>query len=1285
MFLQHYFNFNFCCLTIGADNIVGDATNDTINGLLTDGAANQATFQTWDSIDGGAGTNTLNVQTNGSSTIAATLANIQNMSVQQGVAGTPTLNLNGLTSLTNLNLEGLGNPAAGATGFTVNNLGSLPAIGLTATAANSTININASALTGASELTVTVDGVNRPAAGNTALTISRTGTGSLETLNINSTGATSNLGTVALGTATAAIGTTAININAQSNLTIEAITDIGATARTIDASDSTANVTISNAASSGLTAGAGLLGTTGLLTNSTVTGGAGVDVYAITGGTVNNITLGAGNDRVNAISLTNTDTITGGDGTDAIRTTSALAVAYGAVATDTITGVETLQISDQLAGALVTSNLSNEIVQVDLLAGSGTQTITMGAGTATINVGRSDTTAGFDDVIVAPAKVSPGISGDLRGNLTVAATGTATTDVLNLNNVLFNQTTGLGADLSGGGARNLTINGYETVNFNTGLAGAATGMGTITLNGDSGANTSLVVTGNQTLNTGIISATTIDASALVGSTSAAVGVQGLVMGAPANLGLTSITGSAYADTLVGDTSSSIAGGAGSDDITGGANADTLLGQDGNDSIAGAGGNDSIDGGAGNDIVTEVAANITVSDTIKGGEGTDRLVINNFGAALSATNLSGISQFEVLQVAQTNGTGIVSQSMSDFANNTGFTEIRATSGTTAGDRLGFTNVSADTNVLGLVGTAGSILFDRLVDTSTDSLTVNSRSAAGAAITLTGLTADDEETITFNTLLTNADGTTNNIVTNVGALAAADLKTLKVTGGGAFTATLGSSAALATIDLTGSSGNINIDANSSLANMTVTNGTGAMTITAGGGNDSITGADLDDSLSGGVGADTLVGNGGNDVLVGGRGADSIVGGSGDNTYSAVGTDGQLDGGATASVGQVINLGASSLTETAIFRATGGLTISSALAGIASNTAAYLGAAGTISTNLDSLSQIQSVIGSAGTDYIVGSSGINSIDGGLGADTIVGGAAADSLTGAGGADTFVYNAAVGTSSDSNVTTQDTISDLTVGTDFVRLVLTNTNNFEVATDVFGPTALYQADTNGNGVLTDVSDVVVTATGWGANDGNARALTVLNATGTAGNDTISGGANADTISGGDGADLITGAAGADSLTGGAGADTFVIGSTADTRAAGFALTDTTGTNLDIITDFVGNGAAAGDTVQLSTAANVFGAALQFTGATLAAVTTVTLNNQADFAFNNAAFNIASSASTARIVDVTLTGTGLAANGVTRVLVLVDETGANTITTSDTIINMTGITGALNAQDFTFA
>lgn len=196
----------------------------------------------------------------------------------------------------------------------------------------------------------------------------------------------------------------------------------------------------------------------------------------------------------------------------------------------------------------------------------------------------------------------------------------------------------------------------------------------------------------------------------------------------------------------------------------------------------------------------------------------------------------------------------------------------------------------------------------------------------------------------------------------------------------------------------------------------------------------------------------------------------------------------------------------------------------------------------------------------------------------------------------------------------------------------------------------------------------------------------VIDATAATGVINAAGSDFGDIIRGGTGNDFLNGNGGADKLTGGAGNDIIRVDSRAETQGAAFVVGNTSFTNIDHITDFAGNGAAAGDSFQLSGVANVFGAVLDFDVTTTATVTAVTVATAADFTTLAAAIQAASAGvasvtgigGNARIYDVTVSAGNLAG----RVLVLNDETAL--IAATDTFINITGVVGALNAQDFTF-
>ena len=137
------------------------------------------------------------------------------------------------------------------------------------------------------------------------------------------------------------------------------------------------------------------------------------------------------------------------------------------------------------------------------------------------------------------------------------------------------------------------------------------------------------------MTTGAITAEVINASGL---TAAATGTTFLMNAAA--VGVSTITGSPGADTLVGDAKSTIDGGAGNDNITGGLGNDTLNGGDGKDTITTGAGNDTVDGGAGDDTIT-VAGNLTTADKIAGGDGTDTLSVTN--ASITAIQGQTISE------------------------------------------------------------------------------------------------------------------------------------------------------------------------------------------------------------------------------------------------------------------------------------------------------------------------------------------------------------------------------------------------------------------------------------------------------------------------------------------------------------------------------------------------------------------------------------------------------------------------------------------------------------------
>lgn len=343
--------------------------------------------------------------------------------------------------------------------------------------------------------------------------------------------------------------------------------------------------------------------------------------------------------------------------------------------------------------------------------------------------------------------------------------------------------------------------------------------------------------------------------------------------------------------------------------------------------------------------------------------------------------------------------------------------------------------------------------------------------------------------------------------------------------------------------------------------------ALYIDAGDGNDTVIGSAFDDDIYGSDGNDSISAGSGNDTITGGAGVDILTGVEGNNqfVYTAQAdlfatstttalTDSITGGTAT----DQIVLGGENLTWNITSTNSWGSRISgveqiivgganTSSVSVVLNNDAYEAGLRVVDLTADTDLAGTNVIsvaeesGSLNGFVLTGSVGADSISGGAGKDTIKGGAGSDSLTGGSGADTFVYNAVVGRSSDSNSSIKDSITNIE-STDFICLYLTEVNNFEVSTDVFGYdrgglNSYYIATTNGNNADTGaVGAINISATGLN-DDSVARSVTILNAVGTSNNDTISGGANNDTITGG---------AGKDTMNGGNGDDVFIIASGAD-------------------------------------------------------------------------------------------------------------------------------------------
>lgn len=352
-----------------------------------------------------------------------------------------------------------------------------------------------------------------------------------------------------------------------------------------------------------------------------------------------------------------------------------------------------------------------------------------------------------------------------------------------------------------------------------------------------------------------------------------------------------------------------------------------------------------------------------------------------------------------------------------------------------------------------------------------------------------------------------------------------------------------------------------------------------------------------------------------------------------------------------------------------------ISTATVATAGLTATLSGAAGSSAT----------VTTGAGVDVIVSGAGNDIISTGAGADIITIGTGSVSVNAGDGNDIIIIAAA------GDLTSADTI-DGGAGTDIIRVTgaetfvdadFTNVSNVETL-DLDGTAAI-----NVNaGALTAAAfgnSLVIDATGLtGAANINAAAFT---ATQTLTFDGGNAGTAADTIAGGAGADVINGGTGVDTMTGGAGADRFLFETSAQTDAV------VAGTAVVIAADRITDFQAGVDDIVFGIGANAFAATtLTFTTGTTANVTTFTMTDLDNASIDlllaaietqAGAAGVASSATVAQVYIVNTGAQGVAGFANKTLLILNDEVAD--LAATDTIIDITGLTGAFSSADILFA
>jgi hypothetical protein len=883
-------------LTNGTDVLTGTTGGDTFTASYT--TASGMTYQSGDSVDGGAGDDALNITVGTTGTAqAASITNVEAVKGTFSAAG--TVSLLGATGITSVNASGstaaaiISNLSADVANLTMEN-----------TSQNATFTYQASAVTGSSD--------------STTLTVANVTAGTATVAAIETINIVSNTGPNVLTALTAAAATT-LNISGDQTLDLGTANTV---ATTIDANAMTAALTVisDNAA------------------DTTITGGAGNDSITETGtaAAVETINGGAGDDTITfTANLGATDVINGGDGTDTLVSTDALLAALTVPTTGAlITNLESVTISDESASVLTLANIQAGITTLTLAStgdGGATDAITDAANTITGEAGSLTINLGAKEA---------GNLAAVDGILTINDTGEATTDSLTINNTSIDSTTGSNVNLANTGGSGVAaeatflIGGYESVTFNTGSGSGNVeqDLNDITINPDTvTTDVSLTITGNNALDldvggvitnsTGVL---TIDASGMKAQVTGTTTFD-IATTSQGTAGTAVITGSGGEDIIVvGNFASTINGGAGLDAITGGTAADTISGGAGNDTLVGSGGNDTINGDDGDDTITasttgdytvtggagddtlDLGGTATQLDSFDGGEGTDTLIVNNTSVtAINALSVSNLNIFNAgLQNVERVDFGTTLNASIDMGRIDNISDI------IIGALGGASTVSglAATNAVQILADTGATLALDLATSSGTSDVVNIDIKASGTVNANTITIANTETVNITNSFSVAGTDEAGKLTTM-ALVATKATSITVTGDEGLVLTNTGNTKVTNFDASGVVATTTAD---TATNMAVTftsentSTTATVSITGGAGDDALTGNASIDTIIGGLGADTITASAGNDVITGGAGADTFQ-------FTAAllaansGTTATFDGGAGTDILTITDTGA------------------------------------------------------------------------------------------------------------------------------------------------------------------------------------------------------------------------------------------------------------------------------------------------------------------------------------------------------------------------------------------
>jgi len=700
-------------------NIISGAGNDTVTAANID--AN-------DTIDGGAGTDTLKTAAAISATNGAKITNFETLEVTGDAVTQGASDIVGITTASvNDSTAGSANGTITFSGMGATTSLAVKAVGdatddVTATLTTNTLTDSISVALGTTTAGVSFD----------VLTLDN-----YETITVGNAVAASTIASLVSSQATKLV------INAGAATTVTAVT--AAALGTIDASASTADVTVGAVSkASSITGGAGNDSFTGGANADTVVGGAGNDTIDGAGGNdsilggdgIDSITGGAGNDVVDGgagndifndaaantdnfaggegddtfivtafANLTSADTISGGNGTDTIAFSADGNYDFTADVTTltNVSGVERYSFTG-LAGGNDTVTLNDGVIS----AAGGTLTLLNGSASSTI-FNASAVLASASKVVLSSNATGNGtaLTYSIGNGIDQVTLGTAGDTVVVTNNAYLSA-----SDTISGGAGSDTLSfTYNVASSNTITAAQLTnitGFETFSINNATDAtavNYTLTLT-DAILGTQVNPGATFTVTRDAGDT-----------------GTTKVDASAVTATYL----TALTGGTGNDTLLGGAAADT---------ISGGAGADSLTGGAGNDVFVITGATLAAN-------GLDTITDFSFGTATTAVDTIRIDLTSTTKVFGTASAGITAAAGTEILVLDTAAYADATAAQTAARTAFGSNDNAAEAIVVWQDTLGNLNVSTYADASADA-TANG-TLQGAMVKFTGLSLSSSGTL------------------------------------------------------------------------------------------------------------------------------------------------------------------------------------------------------------------------------------------------------------------------------------------------------------------------------------------------------------------------------------------------------------------------------------------------------------------------------------------------------------------------------------------------------------